>query len=344
MSFAQLDTLRPVSAAEFLANPPAPRAHLLHPWLREREAVMLFAATGAGKSQVAMTIALAVAGGREAFGWSAPEPRPVLFVDGEMDRGDLADRIRLLRDAIDAGDDCRDLENLHILARDMHRPGVPFPDLGTDEGHAEVLAFAQEVGASLVVLDNLSTLATVEDENSASAIRKPTELVQKLRQAGCATLLVHHSDKSGANYRGSSNLATTFAWVIGLHRPDSAEPGMDVRMEFHKTRGSPDGSLIPKRLRLATDDDGSAAWEVGEPEGLQAVRLAKAIRSRLYRNVQEAGEAIGLKRSQAFAIARKLEADAGMTKAERDRCFAEAAELDREQADAGEDGLGGDDF
>jgi hypothetical protein len=333
VSFLQLERLEVIQASRLLAHPPTPRRHLLSPWLREREAVMLFAATGVGKSQVAMSLALAVAGGQSAFGWHASEPRPVLYVDGEMDREDLADRIRDLRRAIGAEGCEVSLENLHLLARDTCRPGVSFPDLGTDEGHEVVLAFAQQVGAALVILDNLSTLATVEDENSASAIKKPTELVQKLRQAGCATILVHHSDKSGSTYRGSSNLATTFAWVIGLHKPkDSDSIGMDATIQWHKTRGLTDESMTPRRLRLAPNRDGAAVWEVTEPEDLQTIRLARAIRSRQFINLTEAGESIGLAKSRTYEVARRLPLDASLDDRERDGHFKAARELRRAEA------------
>ena len=61
--FRQFTEVRPITLEEFLQHPPAPQGYILEPWLRERHAAMLFAPTGAGKSQVAMSMALAVASG-----------------------------------------------------------------------------------------------------------------------------------------------------------------------------------------------------------------------------------------------------------------------------------------
>jgi KaiC/GvpD/RAD55 family RecA-like ATPase len=325
MAFEQFTELRTITAADLLKNPPLDRAMLLDPWLKERDAVMLFAPTGAGKSQVAMSMALAVAGGREVFGWQASRPFPVLYVDGEMDRGDLAERMEMLRSTVTPSMEHGDLESFHFLARDVHTPAVDFPDLGdSEQGHKLVLDFVEKIKPGLVVLDNLATLATISDENSAADIKKPMELVQKLRQMGCATLLVHHSDKAGKNYRGSSNIATTFAWIIGLQPSASAQPGhMDVTMEWHKTRGRANAATIPKRLRLVNDEH-VPRWDVSEPDGLQAARLAKAIKSLGHANLIEAGASIGLKKSQAYEVAKQMYSDGLMTKEDQDRHFKQA--------------------
>ncbi|MFC3147972.1 AAA family ATPase [Piscinibacterium candidicorallinum] len=330
MSFQQFDTLRTVSAADLLSNPPVPRAMILAPWLRERDAVLLWAPTGAGKSQVAMSAALAVAGGVEVLGWTAPEPRPVLYVDGEMDRGDLVERLELLRHATNPPIDAQALGRLHFLARDCHGPDVQFPDLSTPEGHALILAQAKACGAALVILDNLSTLATVEDENSAAAIKPVMDLVQKLRQQGCTPFVVHHASKGGENYRGTSNIATTFAWIVGLKPTPGAPAGlMDVAMVWQKTRGGANEATVEKRVRLRADAS-RAAWDHGPSEHSQAAALAQAIRSRKWINVEEAGKAIGLQKTRAYELKREILAAELMREVEMDRAFKEAKALREE--------------
>ena len=169
--FRQFTEVRTISVAELLQHPPAPQAYILEPWLRERHAAMLFAPTGAGKSQVAMSMALAVASGGEVLQWKASTPRSVLYCDGEMDRSDLIERFASLAHAVEPQVSGAGFARLHLLARDLHDPSASFPDLGTPEGQAVLLEHAKQTGAALVILDNLSTLATVEDENSAAAIK-----------------------------------------------------------------------------------------------------------------------------------------------------------------------------
>lgn len=340
--FRQFTELRTVSVADLLQHPPAPQGYILEPWLRERHAAMLFAPTGAGKSQVAMSMALAVASGGEVLQWKAITPRSVLYCDGEMDRTDLVERFASLAHAVTPAVSGEGFSRLHLLARDLHDPTVEFPDLADDDGHAILLRHAEQVGASLVILDNLSTLATVDDENSAAAIKPVAELIQKLRQAGCATLLVHHAGKAGNNYRGSSNLATTFAWVLGLVPSNEGACGaMDVTLEWRKTRNGANAATVPKRLRLV-GTGAACRWEVGDSDAHQTKALAQAIRSCSHVSVKEAGAAIGVKLSRAYEVQKAMFAAGLMDHREVKRCFDDAKKIRDDQA--GETGEASQDF
>ena len=54
---------------------------------------MLFAPRGVGKTHVALEAAYAVATGSSFLRWHAPEPHPVLIIDGEMPAGTLQERL-----------------------------------------------------------------------------------------------------------------------------------------------------------------------------------------------------------------------------------------------------------
>src|SRR5258708_29381498 len=79
-------------------NFPEQRA-LLGPWLMEGETAMIWAATGVGKSWLALSIALATAGGGEVLGWRAPQPSRVRYIDGEMNERTVQERLRTLLDS-----------------------------------------------------------------------------------------------------------------------------------------------------------------------------------------------------------------------------------------------------
>ena len=66
---------------------------LLDPILPERSLSMIYAPRGLGKSWLALSIGLAVAGGDSLLRWKAPEPRRVLLVDGENPMADLQGRL-----------------------------------------------------------------------------------------------------------------------------------------------------------------------------------------------------------------------------------------------------------
>ena len=77
----------------FLALDIPPREEILKPWLFTQSTAMIHAYRGIGKSYVALGIACAVSTGTSFFGWQAPKPRPVVFVDGEMPAKTVQDRL-----------------------------------------------------------------------------------------------------------------------------------------------------------------------------------------------------------------------------------------------------------
>jgi AAA domain len=76
--------LRPLTAAEFLMLDLPPRGLILDPWLPTQGLAMIHSARGVGKTHLALGIAYAVATGGRLLGWTAPEPRHVIYLDGEM--------------------------------------------------------------------------------------------------------------------------------------------------------------------------------------------------------------------------------------------------------------------
>ena len=48
----------------------------------------------------------------------------------------------------------------------------------------------------IVILDNLSNLVELSDENSAGQMQKFNMMVTKARKKGCSMVIVHHTGKS----------------------------------------------------------------------------------------------------------------------------------------------------
>jgi hypothetical protein len=85
--------LRPLDLREFLKLAIKPREMLLDPILPEKGLAMLYAARGTGKTHVALGIAFAIATGTKFLKWTAPKPRRVLLIDGEMPAAALQERL-----------------------------------------------------------------------------------------------------------------------------------------------------------------------------------------------------------------------------------------------------------
>ena len=249
----------------------ADRRFLLSPWLREQESSMVYAASGVGKSLFAMSAAIAIAGGGEFFGWKPEQrangkPWKVFYVDGEMHIADLQERGETLIAACPGVDEVAANANLRLFARQDQKDGSLFPLISTEAGMAFYEDRARHV--DLMIFDNFSTLGEVEDENSASEFNAVTEFLLRLKARGVATMLVHHANKAGDNFRGSSKLAATFETIVKLERPESDTSAGDsddarFRVAWQKVRAG-GRQLRPVMARLVTEDPFKATADATE--------------------------------------------------------------------------------
>lgn len=286
--------LRVVSMGDLLAHPFPHRDHLLFPWLREGESTLLWAQTGVGKTMLAVSLALAVSGGGEFLGWRSATPRPVLYCDGEMHAEDLRDRLRHLAATVTGIDGGAAARNLHVLSRQHLGDGArEFPDIASPEGQEVILSTARRCGASLVILDNFSTLAEVADENDAAAMSPVLSFLLRLKAAGIACILVHHSGKSGESFRGSSKLATTFEAIIGLKALDGhpAQGGAAFELTWGKFRGAPTSATRNAEVRLLDGPEG-ACWDHRPAASEDVALLVEAVRSGRHRTQREVAAAL----------------------------------------------------
>jgi KaiC/GvpD/RAD55 family RecA-like ATPase len=246
---------RPLTAAELLNMEIPPRRTLLTPWLPEKGAAMIYAPRGLGKTYLSLSVAYAVASRGGVLRWQAPEARPVLFVDGEMPLVALQERIAGIASASEARPPQDDF--LRFLPADLFRDGLP--DLASQQGRELIERLAN--GVALVVLDNLSSLASGR-ENEGDDWRPMQDLVLSLRRRGTSTLLVHHSGKGGQQ-RGTSRREDVLDTVIALRRPEDYEPTQGARFEVHfeKARGFTGSDAAPFEATLRVTANGALGWD-----------------------------------------------------------------------------------
>ena len=272
---------------------------------------MIYSASGVGKSMFALSAALAIAGGGTFLGWK-PDGRKtgsgwrVLYVDGEMHIGDIQERARLLLEAVP--DLNREMvgENLSFLARQHQEPLALFPSITDAEGMAFMRERVRKGSFDLVILDNFSTLGEVEDENAASSFNAIQEFLLNLKVQGVATMLVHHANKTGEDFRGSSKLAATFETIVLLeHLKEETEHGAaQFRVRWDKVRaGGPKRKVQDVVAKLITEERfgqrSSLVWDY-EAEGLE--RLDE-IKERLFNgefiNQKEISDQFGVSKTMA---------------------------------------------
>jgi putative DNA primase/helicase len=196
---------------------------LLAPILPERSLAMLYAPRGLGKSWLAFSIGLATATGASLLRWSAPQQRNVLYVDGEMPLVSLQERLKAISPGFG-----RDIPNdaFRILAADQIEGGI---NLSAAEGQQSLDPLLQDV--DLVILDNLSTLATTTSESASDAWVPMQNWLLKLRRRGVSVLIVHHAGTNGRQ-RGTSRREDALDTVIALRRPEDYSPDQGARFEI----------------------------------------------------------------------------------------------------------------
>lgn len=291
--------LRSRTLGELLMADIPQRQPLLDGLLREGESLLLWAATGVGKTMTALSIALAMAGGGTFLTWTAPTPRRVLYLDGEMHIGDLKDRLNDLMAAIPGLDMEAAKRNFVLLSRQDQNPTTPFPDL-CDAGDADsILSRAVNDRFDVVVFDNLSVLASISDENSASAMRPVLGLLMRLKQAGVATILLHHAGKKGGTFRGSSMISTTFEVIMAL-KPATDAPSKYAAfdIQFDKVRAVKNDSHREKTVWLEADENQRLCWhqELSEDDVLE--KMVKEVMSGRHTTQQEVATAIEVSTGQ----------------------------------------------
>lgn len=305
--------LRSLSLGDLLSTDLPVRDYILDPLMKQGESLMLWAAPGVGKTMAALSIALAAAGGGKFLGWKAPHPFRVLYVDGEMALADLKDRLVVLKDAVEGLDVDAAAKNLRLLVRSHQDPEASFPDIATPEGQQTIYARARGTKADLVILDNFSVLAGVDDENDAAAMTPVLTFLLRMKQAGIATILVHHSNKGGDSYRGSSKIATTFEAVVGL----KANSGVASRhtaafdLAFTKFRGRRNDTIVETSVWLEEADDGTLRWRWKESEDAVLGRVVALVKTCRYGRDADLAKALGVSTGKLSglkntAIARKL--------------------------------------
>jgi len=250
------EKLRVVTLVDFLAlDIPIPEP-LLAPLFTKQSLSLVFSWRGIGKTWFALGCAYAIASGGKFLRWTAPMPRRVLYLDGEMPAAALQRRLASIASGSEAeapGD------FFNLVTPDLC--GGLVPDLGTVEGQDAVDRRVQDVGADFIVVDNLSCWVRSGVENKAESWHVMAEWLLRHRSNGRAILLVHHAGKGGAQ-RGTSKKEDILDVSLDLRRPPTYEPdqGAAFAVEFKKARHLTGKDAESFEAALTIDENGAARW------------------------------------------------------------------------------------
>jgi putative DNA primase/helicase len=280
---------------------------LIDALLREGGSALVYGPPGVGKTWFVHTLVWLTASGKEAaivkeedgealLKAGAHEELKVLVLDGEMTKADLKFRGKQIAEMLGQTPEEQEkvAENVHLYLKTEQDHRAWFPDVVDPEWRVRIIEHCQKEGFGLVVFDNLTTLSpSLEDENSATAWAPLNDLVVGLKKAGVATLVVHHSNRSGTGYRGSSAILTTMETVVGLealaHEHPERTKGAGFKVTVTKDRANGTPKAHDKTLLLR-----EGSWRVHVDVFDNVQRVYEAVKSLRFATQQEIADALGL--------------------------------------------------
>jgi 5S rRNA maturation endonuclease (ribonuclease M5) len=290
--------LRSVTIEELLKMEIRPREQILSPILPTQGLGMLYAKRGVGKTHLALGIGYAVSTGGSFLHWSAPKPSGVCYVDGELPGETLKEWACGIVAGADVAKDAP--APFRIITPDLQ--DGPMPDLATVAGQAALEPHLE--GVELLILDNLSALCRVSDENEGGDWVPVQGWLLGLRRRGITVLLLHHAGKSGAQ-RGTSRREDLLDVVINLrHSADySPEEGLRCEVHYEKCRAFYGKEARPFEVRMETDASGAAVWTMRDIEDVMAVRAAELFADGM--SIRDVADELGISKSTAHRLKKK---------------------------------------
>jgi hypothetical protein len=172
----------------------------------------------------------------------------VLYVDGEMPADLMRDRC----EGLDASNDNLQFLNHEIL---FERTGKVLNIVDAEVQRA-ITAHCINTGVKVLILDNLSTLASGMKENEADSWELVNPWLLDLRRRKIAVVIVHHAGRSG-EMRGTSKREDSVFWIIAL---DDAKKNADDKRgarfvtRFTKPSRNNQEEIPPYEWHLVTDN------------------------------------------------------------------------------------------
>lgn len=284
--------VRAVTLDEFLQMQLPEREMLLFPFLLSQGLCLLYAKRGVGKTHIALGIAYAVATGGKFLKWTAPHPKKVLYIDGEMSVPAMQERLR----RISVTEDIQppDPSYLRLITPDLQEEAMP--DLATKEGRTALEPFLTD--CDLIILDNVSTLFRTGVENEAESWQLVQDWALELRRRGKSVLFIHHAGKGGQQ-RGTSKKEDILDAVLLLKHPSGYTPdqGLVFEVVFEKNRHFRGTDAETFRVSVREQDDGLWKWVTEESIlDLDMQKVVAVKKGSL--SIREIAEKTGLSKSQ----------------------------------------------
>lgn len=225
-------------------NPPPPLDFVL-PGLLAGTVGALVSPGGAGKSMLALQLAILVASGQDIAGITGGKAYPqgdVVFLAAEDPAVAIQQRLYSLAKYIPDPD-----VRMHISERLTIEPLLgKQPDISNPEWSRYIKQMAE--GKRLMILDTLRRFHTRDENSSGEMSQVLGEMESGTASTGCAYIFLHHASKSAAMNgqgdaqqasRGSSVLVDNIRWqmyLAGASKDEAKKMGIDEAMRGYFVR------------------------------------------------------------------------------------------------------------
>lgn len=185
------------------------RRMLLSPWLKDSQLSMIYAEPGIGKTFFALNCAHALISGKDFLKFRANPVPSVLYIDSEMDIGELQERWRTT---------CKGeiYDGIKFYTPSIFEDKC-VPDISSYEGQAFYNEAIERHKPAVIFLDSLSFLTDL-DENNAKDWNFVIKWLIQLKNKGISIICIHHTNKGNRQYRGSTKLGGIMNSIIFLER------------------------------------------------------------------------------------------------------------------------------
>jgi putative DNA primase/helicase len=237
-----------------------PRGKHLGDWFCEGDLGFIFAPRGVGKTWLALALAQALSTGGKLGDWQAHAPVKVLYIDGEMP----PDLMRTRCQGLQASNNNLEFLSHEILFERTRR----VLNITNREIQQAMTQRCIATGVKVIILDNLSTLASGMKENEADSWELVNNWLLDFRRRKIAVVIVHHAGRSG-EMRGTSKREDNVFWIIAL---DDAKKNADDK------RGARFVSRLTKPSRNTQDEVPAYEWHfvTDEATGLVSIGYRQA--------------------------------------------------------------------
>lgn len=229
---------------------------------------MVSAETGKGKTMLCIGIAYAAHLGRPFLHWKAGRACRVLYIDGEMPRDLMQERVRLGAGWFGHG---LPADGLFFMSREDFED---MPPIDGEEWRQWIDAYVDALRPDFIILDNLMSL-TVGNLKETDSWRVVDPWIKSLTRRRIGVLMVHHLGHDKSKSYGDSTREWALDYAILGEAVEDPEASVSLKLEFKKARRRRPESMPDFEPALVVLKDG--VWS-STTQHKRPVREGKPIR------------------------------------------------------------------